>query len=389
MYKPLLVPFLLLAAGRLLAQDPFFTHFQGAESHFNPALTGIKGARSFGIKYKSQWAAAGIQPFQTGLLNFEESLPCLPFDYGIAMAFDQEGEGRLQTYDLGVKVAGAPAFLAGKGLFNLRLGINAQFSLKRVDFSRFVFSDQLDPKYGLTDPNGVPNPSSFTPPADSRSLPLFTPTVGFLVNYLSNTRSSRPVSIQLGAALHNAYSLGRPRNGNTESLLGIETDIPERYNAFLRTEFIPVHSGGNFASLSPQVFYQRQGGLSYWETGMRFGINRLAGIGLFYHASSDQSNGPSTRWMSLNLDFGSAVAGYKGRVEAGASFAWNKSGLKNFVGPVMEISMTYHWARSWICRDAGRGLDYTRGKNSPECPTWTFSNARRKMYENIWYKNAQ
>jgi hypothetical protein len=389
MLKPLLSAFSLLFILPLWSQDAFFTHFHGAESHFNPALTGIKGSRSFGLKYKSQWAAASIPAFQTGLLNFEESLPCLPFDYGLSLAMDQEGEGRLQTYDLGAKIAGAPAFYAGRGLINLRMGLNAQFSLKQVDFSRFIFSDQLDPKYGLTDSFGNPNTTAFVPPADNRSRVFFTPAVGMLINYLSDRRASRPVSLQLGIAVHNAYSLGRPRNGNTESLLGIETDIPDRYNAFLRAEFIPLRTGdGDFLSFSPQVFYERQNGLSYWETGLRFGINRLMGAGLFYHFSTDEFSGAGTRWMSLNLDFGTVVSGYKGRVEAGASFSWNQSGLKNFVGPIMEVSMTYHWARSWVCRDAGKGLDYSKGRNSPECPTWTFSNARRKMYENIWYKNS-
>lgn len=370
----------------IISQDPFFISFRGSESYFNPAMTGIKGSRSLGLKYKNQWWISGIKPFQTGAIQYEESLPCLPFDYGLGFGFDEEGDGLLRTYDLGAKVAGGPTTEIGKGLLNLRLGLNAQFTQKKVDFSRFVFSDQLDPKYGPIDAYGIPNPTNFVPPNETRSLILFTPTVGFVVNYLSNQKGYRPMSLQFGGALHNAYSLGRPRNGNTESLLGLETDIPDRYNLFLRAEFIPVNRRGNFFSVSPSVFHQKQGGLSYWEGGLRMGLNRFAGTGLYYHTSVSRLTGASTNWMSLYVDFGDVINDYRGRVDVGGTFSWSKSGLKNFVGPIFELSVTYHWARSMVCRTGRRGEDYTGQRNDPVCPTWTFTNERKRMYENIWYK---
>lgn len=389
MYKIHLSLCLILWTGTLVyAQDPFFTHFNGAESHYNPAMTGIKGSRSLGIKYKSQWGTASIVPFQTGLLTYEESLPCMPFDYGLAFAHSQEGDGRLQTSDLGIKVAGGPGMTLGRGLLNLRLGINAQFSQKAVNYSKFVFSDQLDPKYGTVDASGAPNPTSFVPPNEGRSRVFFTPAVGFLFNYISNTKGYRPLAIQLGAALHNAYSLGRPFNGNVYSLLGLEVDIPERYNAFARLDWIALNDRkAYFLSLSPTAFYQRQGELSYWETGLRLGFSRLISAGIFYHNNTAMGTGANTKWMSFNLDIGEVLPDYRGRLDVGTSFSWNQSGLKNFAGPIFELTLTYHWAKSVFCRGSGEGYRYPDKKQPGlPCPNMSFSNDRKRMYENIWYK---
>lgn len=372
------------------AQDPFFTHFHGAESLYNPAMAGIKGSRSLTTKYKSQWGTSGITPFQTGLLSYEESLPCLPFDYGLGFLFDQEGDGRLRTYDLSLKFAGGPAFAPkfAKSLTNLRFGLNFQFGTKNIDYSRLVFSDQLDPKYGTVDVNGIPNPTSFSVPNDGRALAYFAPSVGFMVQHITNTGNPKASSFQFGAALHNAYSLGRPRNGNSASVLRLNVDLPERYNAFVRFDFVPVNFRNRYyLSVSPSAFYQRQGQLSYWESGLRLGLSRFISAGIYYHSSFTQTSGANTKWMTFNLEMGELISNYSGRVDVGTSFSWNQSGLKNFAGPTFELSLTYHWARSVFCRNFKEGYFYPDNKqNKRECPYWSFSNARKRIYENIWYK---
>jgi len=381
---------ILLSTAYSKAQDPFFTHFHGAESTYNPAMTGIKGSRNITTKYKSQWGTSTIAPFQTGLIAYEESLPCLPIDYGASFLYDQEGDGRLRTHDFSLKFAGGPSFAPryGKSLTHFRFGLNFQFGYNQIDFSRLVFSDQLDPKYGTVDANGNPNPTSFVPPGENQSLTYFAPSVGFMVQHLSSTRSPKASSFQFGAALLNAYSLGRPTNGNSNALLRLNVDLPERYNAFVRFDFVPVnHRNRYYLSVSPSAFYQQQGGLSYWETGVRLGLSRLIGAGIYYHSSFAQSSGANTKWMTFNLEVGEVLQNYSGRVDVGTSFSWNQSGLKNFAGPTFELSLTYHWAKSVFCRNFREGYSYPDNKqNKRDCPYWSFSNARKRVYENIWYK---
>lgn len=391
MYKICLtLCFFLWTCTLVSAQDPFFTHFHGAESNYNPAMTGIKGSRSLTTKYKSQWGTSTIASFQTGLIAYEESLPCLPIDYGASFLFDQEGDGRLRTHDFSLKFAGGPSFAPryGKSLSHFRLGLNFQFGYSQIDFSRLVFSDQLDPKYGTVDANGNPNPTSFAPPNDGQSLTYFAPAVGFVFQHLTSTRSPKASSFQFGAAFLNAYSLGRPTNGNSNSTLGLNVDLPERYNAFARFDFVPVnYKNRYYLSLSPSAFYQRQGDLSYWEAGLRIGLSRLFSTGLYYHSSFSQPSGANTKWMTFNLEMGEVLRDYSGRVDVGTSFSWNQSGLKNFAGPTFELTLTYHWAKSVFCRSFGKGYSYPDNKqNKRDCPSWSFSNARKRIYENIWYK---
>ena len=83
------------------AQDPFFTHFYGNESTYNPALTGYRGALSVIAKHKAQWPGLGEAHFRTSNLLYEESLPCSIFDWGLSAKSDREGEGLFKTMDFG------------------------------------------------------------------------------------------------------------------------------------------------------------------------------------------------------------------------------------------------------------------------------------------------
>ena len=99
-------------------------------------------------------------------MSLEESVPCALFDLGLHYYGDQEGNGRLQTHQLGASFAAAPVFRDDRhnGTTNLRIGGSFFWSQKRIDFTKLVFSDQLDAKYGIFDRLGNLNPTSFVAP---------------------------------------------------------------------------------------------------------------------------------------------------------------------------------------------------------------------------------
>ena len=217
----------------LFGQDPFYNQFYMNESRFNPALVGYRGALSVMSKYKTQWNNNQTAGFQTGLLSLEESLPCSIFDYGLSMNGDQEGDGLLKTYELGFRAAGTIAWDAGYSSHNARIGLGLSWSGKRIDYSRLLFSDELDPKYGSVDVLGQDLPTEFIPPNDGRSLWFFSPSIGFTHRILVNRQSRRSPTIHYGIAVHNAFSLGRKEYiGNIESLLDKDTRIAPRFNLF-------------------------------------------------------------------------------------------------------------------------------------------------------------
>lgn len=367
------------------AQDPFFIHFFNNESTYNPALVGYRGALSVLMKYKAQWPGLGGAHFRTGNVAVEESLPCSIFDYGLNFRFDEEGEGIFRTRDFAFRFAGVVPFDVGASRHNLRMGAGFQWSFKSVDYNRLVFSDELDPKYGLTDALGLDLPTSFVPPNDGRSLWFFSPSVGITHRILVNENKPRSATIHYGVALHNAFSLGRDEfTGNEESILQVGTKIARRWSVFGSVELLPYLQRGAFFSIKPTVLYENQGGLSYWEAGAKFSLNRLLALSAFYHDNRSPVTGRNTRWMSFALEFGE-VLGKDRRFDLGFSYANSFTGLRNHVGPIFEFSVGFHFASSPSCRLGGRGDEVPYGSQI-RCPSSAFSPSNRKMYESIWYK---
>jgi|UPI0005854101 type IX secretion system PorP/SprF family membrane protein len=371
----------------LAAQDPFSTHFFNNQSDFNPALTGFRGALSVDLKLKTQWGGPAVAPFQSGSINVEESLPCSILDYGLHFNFDEEGDGRFRTYDGGFRFAGTIPFETADQLHNIRLGGSLQWSYKTVDFSRLVFSDQLDPKYGNI------FGTSFVPPNVGASNVFFTPAVGFAYRGLFNKRSSRATAVSVGLSLHNAYSLGADALGNEESILGIGTKIPPRFAAFAEAEFVPYASGRSYFSVRPLVLYQRQsrplfgegGSLRYVEMGSRFSLNRVLTAGVFYHFTGQHAEeGFNTNWLTFSLETGMLMGGNRSkRIDLGFAYSNNFTGLSNAVGPIFEASISIHLRRSPSCELMG--MPGTGAGQAMPCPTMR-STSRRKLYENIWYQ---
>lgn len=377
----------MAGCSRTFGQDPFFIQFAHSESAFNPSLTGYRGALSLISKYKGQWMQSGSQGFQTVSIDLEESLPCSVVDYGLHVGADQEGSGLLRTTDFGGRVAGTIAFDAGYSSHNVRLGLAMLWASKRVDYSRLVFSDQLDAKYGTVDANGLPNPTSFVPFNDGRSLWFFMPAMGFSHRILLNRQKFRSPTILYGLAIHNAFSLGSQRYaGNIESILEQDTRLPIRWHAFLSPEFVMIAEGRTFVTVRPLLAYQQQGPIHYAEIGSRFSLNRNLALGLYYHGNHhDQDEGFSnTNWYSIQAEFGGIIGRTK-RIDLGIAYAGNVSGLRNQMGPILEVSVALHFATSPSCQLWGFEDEVPYG-DQIKCPTSTMTPGRRKMYEGLWYR---
>ncbi len=379
MPSKLFLLFLLFQTTALFAQDPFFTHFHNNESSFNPALVGIRGAFSLTTKYKSQWASASVPAFRSGIITMEESMPCNWFDWGLSAAFDQEGHGILRTNEFGGKIAGAIPFPIGKGWHNVRLGMALNSSFKRIDYSRLIFSDQLDPKYGNIFATG------FTDPNSGRSLWFFNPSVGLSYRGVFDAQNPKSPTVSFGAAVHNAYSFFKNMTtGHEESLLGIGTRISPRSTYFAAAELIPwMEKKGPFVALGVSWLHQRQGGLSYHNVGIKASYSRVVAAGLRFHFNDAPERGSNTHWLSAELELSARLHKYQ-RVDIGMAFSPAISGMRNRVGPIVEASVAYHFGKSPSCGIAN--LDDDLVETGYECLTSNFTRKRKKLYEGVWYR---
>jgi type IX secretion system PorP/SprF family membrane protein len=367
----------------LHAQDPFFNQFYHNESAYNPSLVGYKGAFGFQAAYKSQWAASDVRAFSSGRFSLEESLPCSIFDYGLNLGFNEEGEGVLRRIDLGFRFAGVVPFNIGDSWHNIRIGAGLQWSNNRIDYSRLVFSDQLDPKYGLYDRLGISNPTAFTPPNEGRSNWFMTPSAGVSHRILLDHTNRRSGTILYGIAVHNAFSLGsRDFTGNEESVLGIGTKIPTRYSLFASWEFIPWMGNDNFLAIRPLLVAEYQSKISYLNAGVKTSFNRFLAAGIYYHSNRRPEDGVNTRWMTFNIEFGWTIDGGS-RVELGLAYANNLSGVRNYLSGMIELSLGVYFPLSPSCNLAGQGDQVPYAKHT-RCATSLIMPGRHKMYESIW-----
>lgn len=378
--------FALLPAS-LFAQGPFFTHFYGNEALFNPALTGYRGALSIGLKAKQQWNSKGVEGYETYQLALEESMPCNFFDYGLSLMQDTEGAGMLRTQQFGGMLA-APLRLSpasAKNIAQLRLGIGLHWGRQYIDYSRLLFIDQLDPKYGLLGADGLPIPTAFTPPNDGYSNWYFQPSGGAAFRYIVNPRGKISTNITAGFAIHNLVPwTGANGRGHSWSVLGLGTPTIPRLAFFLRAEQVAGKFGRNYLSVRPQVFFQSQRGIAYMEGGADVSLSRQFAAGLYFHASRPNEGQPSTNWGSVQLET-ALFAGDATRIDLGFGYAYNVSGLRNFVGNVYEVTLRFNFYSSPVCSLAGQPLSDNPNRYA-DCYTFLESAGKNKVYENIWYR---
>jgi type IX secretion system PorP/SprF family membrane protein len=371
---------------QLSAQDPFFIHFYNNKSYYNPALTGSRGALSVDLKYKDQWRTDHIAPFQTAAISVEESVPCGWFDFGAHYFGDREGDGMLETHQLGGSFVGTAPF---SKVWNFRMGGSMLWSQKRIDFSKLIFSDQLDPKYGTFDSFGNPNQSSFVPPDNNgRSLSYLTPSVGIVLRYAADVKNYRSRkaylnSLTLGGSYHNILTLGGNEDrGHISSLLDLRYQTPERITFFVEPEWaMPFSRSGQYVSITPLFLTQFQQELNYLEMGSKLSYMNSLSLGCYFHLNSPSDQGANTSWFNFLVEFGKTFEGANNyhRVDFGFSFATNFTGLQNVVGPILEFSMSYQIGKSNVCNWMGRE-DEVLYKKGPKCPV----SGRGKIYDNIW-----
>lgn len=157
---------LMMAAVCVFAQDPTFSQFDANQLYYNPAYAGYKEEGRITATYRNLWPNVPGETFPGPLATYslmgDAYVSIQGFNAGIGgfVMQDVEGQGYLTTTTAGVMYSQHMPHLRRRGdmadRFDLYLGFKAYYSNLHIDWSRFVFSDQLDPNYGII------GPSSFT-----------------------------------------------------------------------------------------------------------------------------------------------------------------------------------------------------------------------------------
>lgn len=130
---------LLVIQVPLWSQHYQFSQFYVAPTYLNPAFTGANACGRVAANYRKQWA--GIPgAFTTYQVAFDHFIPQYKSGIGVQFFSDKAGLSNLNTTAFNLLYAyetKVNKFIMARG------GISAGFVQRKVDFSSFVFADQI------------------------------------------------------------------------------------------------------------------------------------------------------------------------------------------------------------------------------------------------------
>jgi len=130
------------------AQDVEYSQFYANSLYLNPALAGAKFKHELSMSYRNQWPE-NKQPYVTYSVAYDQFVDVVNGGVGIHVMQDNQGQGAL----LSTSVSGIYSHAVNvTSNFALRAGFKATFFQRKIDWTNFVFSDQIDPVYGVKYP---------------------------------------------------------------------------------------------------------------------------------------------------------------------------------------------------------------------------------------------
>lgn len=364
--------FLCSGSTKVYGQDPLFSQFHISKAYQNPALTGTDGNISLSTLVREQWGAIDQfrqfpGAFSTQFAAAEFSGSQLKNAFGLFVLRDVEGDGKLETQMLGMNYAYVVPFKSKHSLHNVRLGLGVFYNEKSIDWSKLLFSDQLDPK----GPEYFAAQSAHAQYFDEFSMNTpkwFELNPGLVYRFNQKSYRGKGAQGELGLSFSHLISLAS--RSHQESLQGIATESNNKIVVH-GTVFFPglqIGSKGRRFTPFPAFRYEYQNMINTLTVGSRLMFMNL-GTSLFYQNTLSENIALSTDALIVGFDMSWPVQ--KGQiVEIGLSYDLNLNGLNASSGGTMELSLKYHMRNN----RSGKVV----------CPSVNRAHADR--YENIWHK---
>lgn len=233
-------------------QDPSFSQFYANRIYLNPAFAGMEPGIGVAGVARMQWAQVD-KGFRTYGFSADAQLPAARVGLGLHLLRDNEGIGNLTINQAGLVLS----YTIPGRKDNLHFGMEGRLVQKTLDWGRLVFSDQLDPVYGVV------NASSVTPALDR----VFHGDFDFGVvwrhegSLRMGGRSLHNVRSQLGLSFHHLpYLISRSAKGN-DSFLNLESRLAPRttFHGGLIIPLTILQGTGIDVALSPNFKLDMQG----------------------------------------------------------------------------------------------------------------------------------
>lgn len=266
----LLMVFLALGAK---AQDPTFSQFYLNKTYLNPAYAGYTKDLSLGFQSRYQWThIPGV--FLTTTASLNVGSPGTRLGYGVQLYNNVEGEGRLMTQSGCLQVSYNLPGRFGRGMgkkmygkkYILSFGMQGAVSQKSIDWSKFTFTDQLDPYDGLVKQN--------------TSLQLGKETSNIIYDLSAGLRyraefDRKGSYVSLGTAI---FHLNQPK----ESFFDFESTLDPRYTVHAFVHFQTKKYQNNPLYLSVGYVFDKQQVLQTNTMYLAKDINKAITLGVAF-----------------------------------------------------------------------------------------------------------
>lgn len=330
MKKILVLSFVLIALGRLVAQDRQFTQFYASPLTLNPALSGLfDGKYRVGTVYRDQWRGLLEQPYQT--FSFGADLRLEPFrvskdKVGTGLVFFRDKINALDFSTTQIAISGAyHKSLNPESSQYLSMGVQVGLTQRNVNYETLTFQDQWN---GVT---GYSLPSAERLPENNFGYNDLSTGINYTAQFENKT------SVFVGGSF---YHFNRP---NVSFYKG--DDLPKiklfpRYSAQLAMNF-PINKAHTIF-MSPRLVATLQGPHMTANAGTNFKVTIDKALGTSLHIGSWLR--PVKNETGFNLDAVVMMAGLEyNNIMVGVSYDLNLPTLKNYRRSqnVFEISLIY------------------------------------------------
>ena len=299
----------------LKAQDAQFTQFYAAPMYLNPAFTGVTYEHRFVANYRNQWP--GIKrAYQTYMASYDYNMSDINSGLGITVMQDRAGTAGLTHTQFGINYA--YHFKVSK-LAEIRLGANLNYNMKRIDFGKLKFNDQITTGSSIS-----------TEAANYEQLNFMDFAAGALLN---------STEYWLGLS---AKHLTQPNS----SLTGDRVPLPLSLSLHGGYRFIIEQKSKNDIKryISPAFNYRHQQKYDQLDIGVYY-YHLPLNVGLWYRGLPFKNYGPTySSRESIAILVGFDITEYNLRIGYSYDLTISKLGVANSLGG-HEVSLVYEIAK--------------------------------------------
>lgn len=200
----LLTAVLLLFCLTGRSQDAQFTQFYASPMYLNPAFTGLTFEHRFVANYRNQWPGVKTA-YQTAMVTYDYNMTDLNSGIGFTVMQDRSGTAGLTHTQIGASYA---YHVKINKFAEVRMGANLNFNMKRIDFTKLRFNDQIATGSAVSVEATTYEPLNFMDFAAGALLNSNEYWLGLSAKHLTQPNSSMvgdKVPLPLSISLHGGY----------------------------------------------------------------------------------------------------------------------------------------------------------------------------------------